>query len=52
MFRLKYEIFLILPNFLRSLVLHRSTTPEATHMLNLLHWISSLVLLVSNSTCI
>ena len=48
----KFEIFLIFPYFLRSYVLSRSATREATHIPSLLYWISRFVLLLVNRICI
>ena len=47
----KFYIFLISPNFLRSLVLSCSTICEATRITNLLYQISNFVLLDANRTC-
>ena len=45
-----FEITLIYPSFLRFLVLSYTATFEATLTQDLLHWISTLVLLVANQT--
>ena len=48
----KFEIFLTFPYFLRSQVLSRSETREATRVPSLLYQISRFVLLVVNRVCI
>ena len=42
----KFEVFLIFPSFVRSSILSRSATREATRIPNLLYWISSFLLLM------
>ena len=47
----KFDIFQIFPNFLRSYVLSRSATREASRIPSLLYWISSFFLLAVNWIC-